>query len=727
MDCRLFCFAPYGGGFAVHHQLDLALSTGVMLKGGQTATVGCDQFYENCEVLFHTPPAHRAADCLHCTTKCKKLLQVEPLPYFALSELVTPEEVEQATAWSRTELAENWKEVLVNGHELGRWVLSSLLTAFQITPAEIGKPHIKEYYQSQLRNAVITSLVVERVIENFKPTVAFVFNGRFAQYRTAYEILRRAGIRVITHERGFSDNSFFFYDNATISDTREYIEIAKPWQDIPLTLPQLERVSTYISNREYGKDFNAPAFVNYSTDEIAVRGKLHVGEKKLFGFFTSTETEMAQTEGSPLANTQAPLLAATVDAFRDKPDCVLVIRHHPNLAGDSQHPPEYQFITNLYKLLIDAPPNVRHITPIEEISSYALMWNLSGAIIPFSSVGLEISSRGVCSLASVHTGLYLAQALGFDRWRDLDLSATIDQLLRLSENIEVPHLSKAYRFIYTYIERASVRFKSIGIKDHYLEDISPEFAQDILQGRDPNLSRILKGITTGDTIYPSPTEAERTTSDLEEHAFLSEKIARIKEKRERIFHESLALKHEMPDVALLSESSRTTVYPKVFVERYPKVMEEEVRIADFEATIDHARRILRGSTAEFAAYLHRLSSFDGHFISSGVELMYTEGKGKTLLLRGSWIAHGNGDLFSEFLSKSSNSISFESVQKTFSTEIDPLQLLGLGFYRRTYLLDVFDRLKASATQRERIELIVHMWSESTTIIKPGQLGITTLC
>jgi hypothetical protein len=727
MTTRLFCFAPYGGYFAVHHQLDAILALALRAKGGASMILGCNGLYADCEAIVHVPQEKKCLDCQLCASKGKQLLTLGNQPFVSINDLVTSDEIALAEAWSKQQLPQDYADACYKGYALGQWSLSSLLTTFQISAKELTRPDLVPFYQSLLRNAVLTSIAIERVLEHFQPSVALVFNGRFSQYRTAFEILRATGLRVITHERGFSDNSFIFYNNSTFSEPTEFMTLAQPWMQVPLQPAQVQRVQQYLSAREHGKEMNIPILYSFSTNELAVRRLLGVSGERLFGFFSSTETEMAQSEEVGLSNTQLPLLKALLEYFRTAACGTLIIRHHPNLAGDAKHPPEYVFISELYRALIDAPPCVRSIMPTEELSSYALFWHLSGAIVPFSSVGTEIASRGVCSLASRRGALAMAQAMEFDRWQDVDLAQVVPQLLALSEQLPLEILKKNYRFLYAFIERASVRFNSVGIKDHYQPDISSEILQDIQQDRDPSLRRIVDGLLDNTSVYPMPSAEELVFSPTDEESLLEVARGKILEKRRAIYEESLRQVAPTAKVLLLEGSPRRSPYPIVFAERYPHVEKQEfVTQENRDVLLHQLSSSIAASQAELVAICHPSGSFDGNFITEGVDLLSASSGMQRMLLRGVWLGDTTGLLFDEFLSKIKPGYDRQMLERAFPDQPSILRLLSFGFYQRDFLLEVLDKLIALPEQALQIESLLAIWASQSCLVRTRQCGIALL-
>lgn len=724
MECRLLCFAPYAGGFAVHHQLDLAISTGVLLKGGVTVSLGCANFYDRCEVVLNIPYQNYVAACINCANKGRTLLEHKPLPFVTLNEFVTADEIADVQRWSMDQDPLALPLAVYDGHPVGRWTLSSVLTAFQVVAAETSRPDVASFYRTQIKNSALTTIAVERVIEKFKPTVAFVFNGRFAQYRTAFELLRKADVRVITHERGLSDSTFFFYDNKTISDPQEAIILSAPWQSIPLVEAELERVTSYISNREFGHDFNTPPFNTFTSDETSVLASLGVLGKKVLGFFSSTESEMNQADEAGIVGVQIPLLRNLLESFRCRQDAVLVIRHHPNLSGDKAHPPEYTFLTELYKLLIDAPSNVRSIMPTEELGSYAMMWNVDGAVVPFSSVSIEVAARGVSALCSAKACYGLAQGFTFERVDNVDLSRTVDSLFEATRNFSVDDLRRAYRFIYTYIERASIRFKSISMLNHYSENIDAEFVEDLKSGRDPNLTRIVDGIFTGESIYPRPSAEDLARSDSAETAFLEKRLLDIQTKRASVREASQKRSLAQYTTVRLAEVPRASMYPLMFDLRGEPTEHVEIAVDDAPRMLAAIKQAVTSSDAEFVMYAYRKGSFDGHFFRSGSEALTAADKKVQMVLRGVWIARQDGNLHDHFISKISGAPSRQSIETIFKRRADPFQLISFGFYRRDYFCQLIDELQRLWGTEQVIDYIANEWASERCLVKLGQAGVT---
>ena len=117
---------------------------------------------------------------------------------------------------------------------VGKWVESSVHSHLRISELDFRVPQIKEVYQSYLYSGLTACLGINRLLDDYKPDVFFLFNGRQSSTRVALEIARKRGIRVICHERGNLKESLGLTENVPCFSIKPIEEAWQLWKDIPL-------------------------------------------------------------------------------------------------------------------------------------------------------------------------------------------------------------------------------------------------------------------------------------------------------------------------------------------------------------------------------------------------------------------------------------------------------------------------------------------------------------
>jgi hypothetical protein len=100
----------------------------------------------------------------------------------------------------------------------------------------------------------------------------------------------------------------------------------------------------------------------------------------------------------PIFRSQREWLRQTIDFFRARPDANLIVRAHPDearLGGKV-----VLRMGEIARAMTAGAPNVFVIGGDEDVSSYALMRDLSGGLVWISSIGVDMVARGISVLAT---------------------------------------------------------------------------------------------------------------------------------------------------------------------------------------------------------------------------------------------------------------------------------------------------------------------------------------
>jgi hypothetical protein len=321
----------------------------------------------------------------------------------------------------------------------------------------------------------------------------------------------------------------------------------------------------------------------------------------------------------------------------------------------------------------------------------------------------------------------LAQAASFDDPETLDLDSTIASLKSRQEHFGPDDLRPCYRLLYSYIARASVSFRSLQIKNFYQADINRELIADLAEDRDPNLSRILSGLRTQQSIFPVPDPVQATQSDAEETAFLQRQVDAIKAKRSAIFQESTKPAPELPPVTLIELSPRTNRYPTTFQSRYKHLQFMQIPLgSSIKESLLAIARGLTHCSSQLVAVAHPDVSFDGNFIRDGVEGLAENLGQYAAIVRGMWLADNRGILFSEIVGARSGIPSTENLRSVYGGAITPLHLLSLGLYEVSYLRQLLEGLATMTDESAMIDSIIKEWSLERVNLKQRQAGLIVL-
>ena len=376
---KILFFSPYSS-WLPHIQVDAVVATALQLRGCEVLVIGCDGVYHDCYVT-RDHSTRQAEVCQNCAQIGNNFFEkLFNLPYIQIRSFIEVDDYAIANQWVQTVRPEDYATTVYRDLPIGQWVTSSIYTYFRISARGLSRPEVRKIHRQYLTDGLVTYNAILRLLTTHKPTHFFLFNGRFAPYRIAFEVARQLKIDVITHERGWIDNSFIFFDNCITLDTKPPLDCVRAWEGVTLTNKELAQTKKYFTNREYGLDMNWPAFYNSQTNYADVRRHLRIpADAKILVVFTSSEDELAALEDRARVTEQFDIIEHIIEIFRNRKE-YLVIRHHPFIGGTKDKPVETDSLSRAYNQVLCTPKNVRIIMPSEQLTSYALLWHTDAAI-----------------------------------------------------------------------------------------------------------------------------------------------------------------------------------------------------------------------------------------------------------------------------------------------------------------------------------------------------------
>lgn len=665
--------APFGA-YKIHHQLDAVVATTLRSRGCQVAVVACDGIYKQCDVLAWSGK-NAANDCAYCAETGARFFKEFDLPVLQMRAFLKEEEFQQARSWAEGLDPADYANARFADLPIGAWVTSSVFSFFRITTKGLDRPDVRAVHKEYLVNGLLTHWAVTRIVGQFRPTHLCVFNARMAPYRIAYEIAKAGGIPIVTHERGVIDDSFILYENQTSIDTRPVFDCAEAWKRVPLTRERCRRAKEYLANRENGKDLNFPAFYAYRTEYAQARQILRIPEgAKVFGVFTSSEFELAYSDSFKAISSQLDIVDSLIEVFRGREE-YLVIRHHPYIAGDATSSPDHEFISRAYRQAAEAPPNVRVVMPSEQLSSYALFWNLDGAVAFFSTVGLEAAARGVGTASFSESPFHQALTAVIADPKPGALAELVQRLFDTTREHNLEDLRRVYRFLYTYIGRVPKKFASFGIKNHFEFDLRFKDRRELAAMADPALESVCDHFLRGAPILPVPTSGDLAASTAEEEEFLQNELSALREQRAKVRAETAALSPNVTPVAVLrsgrSANFRNSRHAPLAYYELPSPT-----LRDCVATLGQVRE-------EWVVVEFSPAFYDESFVSGALNKL--EGTELQGALYGAWLTDGRGGIFGEIFTKRVSAADFGEAAKLLPCLRDPMCPLGFGVFRTAAL------------------------------------------
>ncbi|MBD2464228.1 methyltransferase domain-containing protein [Oscillatoria sp. FACHB-1407] len=718
---RILFFAPYGE-WLVHHQVDAVLAIALQQRGNEVLVVGCDGVYQDCIVTARAEKygTDQASLCQACSQAGKQLFGSLNLPHQQLREFIDLEDYQLAKEWVEALDPKDYSEAIYQDRPIGKWIISSINSYFRLsTKQELDRPDVRRVYKKYLVDGLVTYKTFCRLLETYKPDTLFLFNGRIAPYRVAFEAAQEKNIDIITHERGFIDDSFSFFDNTICLSPKSPEACVDAWKDVPLTPTELSIVKQYFSNRESGSGLNWKPFYDFQTNYAEVRQKLNIPQDaKVFTIFTSSPDELADSDDYASIADQLEFVERFIKIFSQR-DEYLIIRHHPWIGGDAIHPANTDFLTFAYRQAQSTPKNVRIMMPNEQLASYALFWHTDAAIAFFSTVSIEAAARGVCTATS-ELSPYRKGFVHLMENTDSEqaLSELVDSLLKesalLTQEQSIELLRKLYRFTYAYFFRFSTQFKAFGIKNHHLYDLRFKSLEELLPGKDLVLDRICDRVVHGTPLWEIP-DRDRPTQLLEETAFLQSELDNILNTRHAVRQQSKnlsSLTNAIPVGVICLQydgDERDEELTLAWVNRSRHLSIRRYNCSslvweDYPATIDAILNVLEEHKEEYFVVTNHYFQYDEAFLSSALNVLTSESATKTTgVLYGAWIANVDGNITNSVFTQANPFKTYQEAVQVLPLLQHPLGLLSLGLLRKDVLIHILRTIQEIPTIPEAAE------------------------
>lgn len=697
----------------MHHQLDAVVASALRARGAEVAVLRCDGVLGLCDQFAQGQSAQ--AICENCRRCGDPFFDVFQLQTIQLKLALTPEDHTAIEQWiSGFEPAE-YMSATFHGMPIGNWCTSSLCSYYRITTQALEYPSVRAATAAVHRKLIIsgalTAISLSRIITQTRPSHMFCFNARLAAYRVAFEVARAHGVEVVTHERGFADDTFTVFANYGSIQTAPAFEGYRVWKDIPLLSAECERVKQYFVNRERGTDSNFEPFLDFTTDYATVRALLRIpADARMIGVFTSSEYEFDLCSDYNSFADQLDLIERLMQVFRGRPDDYLVVRHHPYLGGNASSLADHGFISKAYDIARQAPPNVRFIMPGEALNSYALVNNLDGAIAFLSTAGLEAVARGVAT-ASFKESMYRdALSAVIEDDGIVYLNKLVDELIEKTSHFGVDDLRRLYRFQNMFISKLSNHFETFGIKDTYACNLRVNNFSMIRDGGDEALDRVCEHVLQGRPLLPQPTAEHIQRDEHEENQALALTLSEICALRTRIRAETRTQTQGLFEdaVSLVLVGAGGAIPQGLGTSRYTNI---EVIPVDLAASATYAELVaaLKTTKGNLISVGTPQVEYDEAFFSCSVDALSNEAAQALGVVSGAWVRDGSGRVIDQIFSKRSPEVSLERIKSLCPTiDREPYRLLSLALVKREEAISFLESLGSlSLCSTEALEKIYH--------------------
>lgn len=371
-----------------HLEAELEIMQRLLEQGNTIHWIICNRNFETC---FHNPE-HKLMHCKVCHSRVMNGADVlkesvqshKNLHILNYEQFMSLDEFKAKTGFQADFNFETIQELKANqykSYDNGMATMSSL-----VSYTKDHLPDLKQYKKFIDRGLTTGAYLYDLfhlVLDEIKPDLVILFNGRFVENRPLLRVCEHRNIDYATHERGGKMKNFLFRVN---SIPHSFEAIAKEIQTLwNRNDPNREAIGKHFFNKRVKRIEDAW----YSFTKDQKYGQLpesfkHNEGKKIITIFNSSLNEYEGLSGfGPkfYENDNEGILKICED-MKAFPNIKLYLRVHPNLKGIDNA--QNRFINEKLKA-----SNIEVIGPEDSVDSYELVDKSDIIIVFTSTVGVE--------------------------------------------------------------------------------------------------------------------------------------------------------------------------------------------------------------------------------------------------------------------------------------------------------------------------------------------------
>lgn len=364
-------FVTMLGGYSFISSTEIALGMALKARGHRVRYVVCDQALPVCEVKRAGNEAEWSRNCAKCWAFARSYLTAAGAEVIPVSSLVNPDVLEDV---------ETWRHILD----------ASLLKHFRVGVLDDSEK-TRERRETFLRSVSI-SAQVGRAVVAMRPDRVVMTHGIYSTWGPAREILNKAGIPLVTYDKGKRRQSA----NFNWRESSDWWGVEAEWErvkDLPLSESEHRQIRAYLdSRRDHSKD---TLVYNFGAEEDAIQTRRRFQldpAKPTFTLFTNVLWDAASAQREIVFQNPVEWTLETIRWFEAHPDRQLIVKIHPAEVVIGTKQPFASIVREAFPRL---PDNVRIIEPSEKVNSWSILGVTDLGLVHTSTVGMELPLSGV--------------------------------------------------------------------------------------------------------------------------------------------------------------------------------------------------------------------------------------------------------------------------------------------------------------------------------------------
>lgn len=358
-----------------HLEREMEIATDLIKEGKEVYFVQCRGDLETC----YANPFHTKWVCGNCSKRKMKaidMLNIDHSHILHFSKVDIPESVVP----ERFETLNDLKSFVYEDIDIGMAVASSLISL--IRDHNLDTIKYRELIKKGIRTALSVYIAGKKMLDEVKPDLVVLFNGRFLEIRPVMRLCERMGIDYYTHELGGILNTYLFRKNSTPHAIKTIEkEIIELWGNGG---PEKEKIGAkFFTERRDRIMQGSLVFAKNQKDGLLPEG--FDPSKKNIVIFNSSLDEYEGIAGftNKIYENDNIGIHRIAESFKNDANIHFYLRVHPNLSGKKNtQMKEISDMRNEFS-------NLTIIAPEETIDTYAMIDAANTVVVFNSTVGAE--------------------------------------------------------------------------------------------------------------------------------------------------------------------------------------------------------------------------------------------------------------------------------------------------------------------------------------------------
>jgi hypothetical protein len=447
--------------------------------------------------------------CGQCHPPAARTYEELGIPLHRFSTLLSPGDVARAAQLARDTPSAALPTFRLDGLAVGEHALAGALRFFARATLE-SEPTADAVLRRYFRASLLSVFAIRALLARERYDVAVFHHGIYVPQGLAAEVLRAAGVRVVTWNPAYRKQCFIF----SHGDTYHHTLMSEPtegWESMPWDAAREEQITDYLKSRWYGTNDWIWFHERPQADLEAIASETGVDlTRPVIGLLTNVMWDAQLHYPANAFPNMLEWVLASIRHFAARPELQLLIRVHPAEIRGSI-PSRQPIAEEIRRAFPQLPPNVFVIPPESQVSTYAAMEACDSVLIFGTKTGVELTSMGIPVICA---GEAWIRNKGLTK--DATSPAHYEQLLQalpVGARLDPETVRRARRYAYHFFFRRMIPLQMlVPAAGNPPFRLSLDGLAALEPGRNPGLDIVVEGILHGTEFVndeplpaPSPT------------------------------------------------------------------------------------------------------------------------------------------------------------------------------------------------------------------------------